>query len=133
MAASEKSVILSPASSAACCRRGISPESASSFASADARVPSAARTSDFAASAPCRTPSTASRASDILASASSAFCRAAEVPCSTEARASLTAASTDCATTSLTVDTKAALIVSSSVVAPVSVIFGATGPAFSFT
>ena len=35
--------------------------------------------------------------------------------------------------TSVTVDTKVELMVSSRVVAPVSVILGATGPAFSFT
>ena len=37
------------------------------------------------------------------------------------------------ATVALTVDTKASLTVMSSVVAPVSVILGATGPSFSLT
>ena len=73
------------------------------------------------------------RASDTVRTASATFADAFVRDASTASRDSPSAWSIASAATSLTVETNVELMVSSRVLAPVSVIFGATGPVFSFT
>ena len=73
------------------------------------------------------------RTSPVAATASDIFCAAFDCISLVFSRPSFTFSSMVLTTTSLTVATKVELMVSSSVVAPVSVILGATGPDFSFT
>ena len=73
------------------------------------------------------------RASPTAPMAADSFSAARERVSSAEARESSTASSMAPTATSVTVDTKVEFTVSSKVVAPVSVILGETGPAFSFT
>ncbi len=69
----------------------------------------------------------------VAATASDIFCAAFDCISLVLSRPSFTFSSMVLTTTSLTVATKVELMVSSKVVAPVSVILGATGPDFSFT
>ena len=78
-------------------------------------------------------PASESRASLTVCTAWAIFSTACERDASSFSRDSPSAWSMASAATSLTVETNVELMVSSSVLAPVSVIFGATGPAFSFT
>ena len=73
------------------------------------------------------------RTSPVAATASDIFCAAFDCISLVLSRPSFTFSSMVLTTTSLTVATKVELMVSSKVVAPVSVILGATGPDFSFT
>ena len=78
-------------------------------------------------------PAIDSRASVITCVASPSLEAAWERDASKAVRESASAWSIASAATSLTVETNVELMVSSRVLAPVSVIFGATGPVFSFT
>jgi len=78
-------------------------------------------------------PSSVARASDIACTAPATLTAALAFDASSASFDSANARSTAPTATSLTVETKVELIVSSRVLAPVSVIFGATGPVFSFT
>ena len=111
--------------------------------SASDAVPRSARTRQSASFAsptlPCASsvadpmPASVSRASPTVCTAWAIFSTARERDASSFSRDSPSAWSMASAATSLTVETNVELMVSSSVLAPVSVIFGATGPAFSFT
>ena len=78
-------------------------------------------------------PASAVRAPPIACAASSILATAWERDASRASFDSPIAWSMAPAATSLTVETNVEFMVSSSVLAPVSVIFGATGPTFSFT
>ncbi len=86
-----------------------------------------------AASVPSSSFPSDERTSPRVESAPAIFSAAAERVSVSASFESPRASSMAFTTTSLTVDTKVELMVSSSVEAPVSVIFGETGPAFSFT